>query len=163
MPVNGLFSTPMVVAAVAGAVVVLCVILGVVVLRRSGAAVINRALLPIAAIVLAALAVTALLDRMTMTSQSAERSALLQRSAALTAGALAPGSALGCLDGGAGETVGNACEKAVFADAQTAAAAVAFTAARLALLRDAYTLEQQGDAGIAEVFAPARRAVELDR
>jgi hypothetical protein len=51
----------------------------------------------------------------------------------------------------------------VFADAQTAAAAVAFTAARLALLRDAYALEQHGDAEIAEVFAPARRAIELDR
>jgi hypothetical protein len=163
MPVNGLLSTPMVVAALAGAVVASCAALGVVTLRRGGAAAINRALLPIAAIILAALAVTALLDRMTMTSLSMERSALLERSAALTAGALAPGSALGCLDGGAGETVGTACEKLVFADAQTAAAAVAFTTARLALLRDAYALAQQGDGGIAEVFAPARRAIELDR
>jgi hypothetical protein len=130
MPISGSLSTTMVVAAVAGALVVLVVVLAVVAIRRNGAATINRALWPIAA---------------------------------LTAGALAPGSALGCLDGGAGEAVGNACEKAVFADAQTAAAAVAFTAARLALLRDAYALTQQGDAGIAEVFAPARRAIELDR
>jgi hypothetical protein len=163
MPISGSLSTTMVVAAVAGALVVLVVVLAVVAIRRNGAATINRALWPIASLVVAGLAVTALLDRMAMTSQSAERSALLQRSAALTAAALAPGSALGCLDGGAGEAVGNACEKAVFADAQTAAAAVAFTAARLALLRDAYTLTQQGDAGIAEIFAPARRAIELDR
>jgi hypothetical protein len=153
----------MIVAAAAGALVVLVAILAVIAIRRSGAGMINRALWPIASLVVAALAVTALLDRMAMTSQSAERSALLERSATLTAGALAPGSALGCLDGGAGETVGNACEKAVFADAQTAAAAVAFTAARLALLRDAHALAQQGDAGIAEIFAPARRAIELDR
>jgi hypothetical protein len=163
MPISGSLSTTMVVAAVAGALFVLVVVLAVVAIRRNGAATINRVLWPVAALVVAALAVTALLDRMGMTSLSAERSALLQRSAALTAGALAPGSALGCLDGGAGEVVANACEKAVFADAQTAAAAVAFTAARLALLRDAYALEQHGDAGIAEIFAPARRAIELDR
>jgi hypothetical protein len=163
MPVNGLLSTPMIVAAVAGALVVCIVVVLVVLIRRSGIGAINRALWPVAALVVAALAVTALLDRMAMTNRSAERSALLQRSAVFTAGALAPGSALGCLDGGAGETVGNACEKAVFADAQTTAAAVAFTAARLALLRDAHVLEQHGDAGIAEVFAPARRAIELDR
>jgi hypothetical protein len=163
MPLNGLMSTPIVVAAVGGAGLALCVVLAALLIRRNGAGMLNRALWPTAALVVAALAVTTLLDRMAMTSQSAERSALLQRSAALTAGALAPGSALGCLDGGAGETVGNACEKAVFADAQTAAAAVAFTAARLALLRDAYALAQQGDAEISDVFAPARRAVELDR
>jgi hypothetical protein len=163
MTISGSLSTTMVASAVAGALVVLVVVLAVVAIRRNGAATISRALWPIASLVLAGLAVTAILDRMAMTNQSAERNALFERSAALTAGALAPGSALACLDGGAGEVVGNACEKAVFADAQTAAAAVAFTAARLALLRDASALAQQGDAGIAEAFAPARRAIELDR
>ena len=60
-------------------------------------------------------------------SRAAERRALLQRNAELDVGAVAPGSMLACLDGGAGEAIENACEKAVFADPQSAAAAVAYT------------------------------------
>lgn len=110
-----------------------------------------------------ALTVIALLDRMAMDNQAAERRALLQRHAALDVGALAPGSALACLDGGAGEAIENACEKAVFADAQSAASAVAYTGARLALLKDASAFARRGEAGFVETFAGTRRALELDR
>jgi len=119
-----------------------------------------RLLLPIAALVLGALAVTALLDRMALSDKAAEQRALKQRDADLTARALAPGSALACLNGGAGETVETACEKAVFANAETAAAAVAYTAARLTLLKDVAATQ---DAGLAAAFAASRRALELDR
>ena len=51
--------------------------------------------------------------------------------------ALAPGSALSCLDAGAGDTVEAACEARVFADPQSTAAAVAYVGARLALLAEA--------------------------
>ena len=84
-----------------------------------------------------AFAVTAVLDRLALDSQAAERRALLQRNAELNVSVLAPGSALACLDGGAGEAIESACEKAVFSSAQSAAAAVAYVGARLALLKDA--------------------------
>ncbi len=161
---NGLLSTPLVVpAAVAGALAALFVVLAVIALRRTGAAGMQRWLFPVATLGIAALAVTALLDRMALNERATERRALLQRSSELAASALAPGSALSCLDGGAGEAVGNACEKAVFADPQTAAAAVAYTGARLALLKDAVAFAERGDSDLLDAFAATRRALELDR
>jgi hypothetical protein len=109
-----------------------------------------------------ALATIAVMDRMAAGEKAAERRALLQRNAELNVSAVAPGSALACLDGGAGETVENACEKLVFASPQSAAAAVSYTAARLSLLADAQAL-LQSDPGFIESFAATRRALELDR
>ena len=121
-----------------------------------------RLVLPVAVIAAAALGVIALLDRMASDRQAAERRALVQRSAALSVSALAPGSALTCLDGAAGETIENACEKKIFADPQSAASAVVYTAARLTLLADANALTQN-DFSFGDAFAAVRRAVELDR
>ncbi len=110
-----------------------------------------------------ALGVVVVLDRMTqeykIDHQAAERRTLVQRNAELSLSAMAPGSALACLDGGAGEAVENACEKQVFADPQRAASAVAYMAARLALLADVAATQP----AMAESFAATRRAVELDR
>lgn len=150
-------------ASVAGALAALFVVLALMALRRAGAGALQRLLLPVAAIVVLALAVIALLDRLALDNQAAERRALLQRGTALAAAALAPGSALACLEGGAGEPVENACETAVFADAQSAARAVAYTAARLALVSDAAAFAQRGEAGFIDAFAGMRRALELDR
>src|SRR5476649_2026689 len=110
-----------------------------------------------------ALAVVVVLDRMATDQKAAERRALLQRNAELNASAVAPGSVLACLDGGAGETVENACEKAVFANPQSAAGAVAYMAARLNLLADAQAFAKTGDGAVLDAFASARRALELDR
>jgi len=162
--VNGLLSTPLVLpASVAGALAALFVVLTMMALRRTGAGGLRRLLLPIGAIVLGALAVIAVLDRLALDERAAERRALLQRNAELNVSAVAPGSVLSCLDGGAGEAIENACETAVFATPQSAAAAVAYTAARLALLKDAADFAQRGEPGLLEAFAAARRAVELDR
>ena len=122
-----------------------------------------KVILPAAAIAAAALAVIAVTDHMAADGLAAERRALLTRSGALDRSAIVPGSALACLDSGPGEAVQNACEKAVFADARSVAAAVAYTSARLALLRDAFDLAQRGDAGVLGALAGARRAIELDR
>ncbi len=94
--------------------------------------------------------------------QAAEGRALTQRNAELNISAVAPGSVLACLDGGAGEAVENACEKQVFADPQRAAAATAYMAARLSLLADVSALAHSEPA-LLEGFAATRRAVELDR
>lgn len=122
-----------------------------------------RLLWPGAAIVAAALGSYAVLDRMAVDEQAAERRALLARQAELTGRALAPGSPLGCLDGGVGDTLENACEQVLFADASSAAAALTYTAARLALLKDAAALAQRKEGDVTGAFAGLRRSIELDR
>jgi hypothetical protein len=117
-------------------------------------------LVSVAAIVVVAAGLYAVFDRMAADERGAERRALLARQADLTARALMPGSPLACLDGGAGETVGNACEKAVFAEATSAAAALSLTAARLVLLQEGAKL---GDSDLTTAFAGVRRSIELDR
>jgi hypothetical protein len=109
-----------------------------------------------------ALAVIGVLDRLATGERAAERRALLQLNAELNASAVAPGSILACLDGDVGETVENACEKSIFATPQSAASAVSYIAARLALLGDVQALSQ-AEPAILEAFAAPRRAVELDR
>jgi len=119
-----------------------------------------RIVFSLAALALAGFAVFTLIDRSRVTEQAAERRALLGRDAELNRVALAPGSPLACLDGGAGEAVENACEKMVFGSAQSAAAAVAYMDARLKLLADAAA---QHDAGAMALLASTRRAIALDR
>jgi hypothetical protein len=164
---NGLLSTPLVLpASIAGALAALFVVLAVLAvlaLRRTGAAGLQRLLLSVAGLAISALAVIAVLDRLALAQQAAGRRALLQRNAELDVSAVAPGSALACLDGGAGEAVENACEKAVFATPQSAAAAVAYIGARLSLLAAAAEFAQRGDPGPLAAFSAARRALELDR
>jgi hypothetical protein len=105
------------------------------------------------------LAVTVVLHTMALDRDAADRRSLVQRNAELNIGALAPGSTLACLDAGAGEVVENACEKQVFADPQTTARAVAYTAARLSLLAEAHATLPSA---VTAVDA-TRRAIELDR
>jgi hypothetical protein len=119
----------------------------------------RRLLLPAAILVAAVLAVFAVLDALSVGQRAADRRALGQRNELLNASALAPGSALACLGGGAGEVAETACEAAIFASPQSTAAAVAYIGARLTLLADA----QARDVGAATMFAASRRAIELDR
>jgi hypothetical protein len=156
---SGLLSSPL--ALITGALAALIVVLLVVAFRRTGAA--RGLLLPIAAAVLFGLGLMAVLDRMTEGERAAERRSLAQRNAELTAQALAPGSALACLDGAAGDAVENACEKTVFAGPQSAAAAVAYMAARLTLLADGVGFARHGNPDFAASLAGLRRAIELDR
>lgn len=122
-----------------------------------------RLLLPLAvlaALALGSFAVFSLVDRLSVTERAAERRALLTRDAELTRMALTPGTALACLDGGAGETVENSCEKRVFASAESTAAAVGYMDARLKLLAEAARLR---DSGAPALLTASRRAVALDR
>ncbi len=156
-------STPLVLSVpVAGALAALFAILFIVALWRTRGGGAGR-LLAVVALVIGVLAVAALIDRMTVNEHSAERRALTARDAELSRAALAPGSALSCLDARAGEAVENACEKAVFADAQSAAAAVSYMAARIDLLRDAAAFAKARRSEVLAEFAASRRAIELDR
>lgn len=91
-----------------------------------------------------------------------ERRALQVRASELAGRALAPGSALACLGSQAGEAVETACEKSVFSSPESAAAALAFTEARMALLAEAEAIAGN-DPAFATLIAGIRRAVELDR
>jgi hypothetical protein len=105
----------------------------------------------------------AFLDAATVRDQSAERRALEMRAAKLTAQALAPGSALACLDALAGESVETACEKALFAAPATVATATSYAAARLALLADMVAYTGHGGPNIDSMLLPLRRSLEADR
>jgi hypothetical protein len=93
---------------------------------------------------------------------AAQRRALEQRAVALDTQALVPGSALGCLQATGADTIDSACERAVFASPQSAAAAVGLVAERLMLLN-----QQTGLAGKDESFDGAvnalRTSLEQDR
>jgi hypothetical protein len=162
--INGLLATPLVLpASVAGALAALFVVVIVIALRRAASGGGARVLIPLTAIAVAAIAVIGVLERMATNERMAEQRALLSRHTQLSLSAVAPGSALSCLDGVAGEQIETACEKAVFADAQSAASAVAYIGARLSLLSDAFAAAQRGSPDLKAIFASTRRAIELDR
>jgi hypothetical protein len=150
-------------ATIAGALAALLVVWLVVTVRGGGHEAMRRLLLPAATAAIGGLLVLAVLDRLVQDERGAERRALEQRQTALATQALAPGSALGCLDDEAGETVENACEQAVFAGPQSTAGAVAYMAARINLLQDALGFARRADPSFAARFAGLRRAIELDR
>ena len=162
--VEGLLSTPLVLPApVAGALAALFFVMVILAVRRVTQGHASRIVLPVLAIGLAGVAVFGILDRLTRSERAAEERALLERNSQLSLTASAPGSALSCLDGLAGEEIENACEKSVFADPQSAARAVGYISARLSLLADAATAAQHGGHALLAAFAPTRRAIELDR
>jgi hypothetical protein len=64
----------------------------------------------------------------------------------------------------AGESVESACEKQLFANPQSVAAAVAYTASRLALLQDARSVKRaDGDDRLDRMVARLQRGLETDR
>jgi hypothetical protein len=94
--------------------------------------------------------------------QIAERRALEVRAADLTLRAIAPGSALACLDAVAGPAVEAACEKSLFASPEAVAAAVAYMDARVSLLSASIGLAER-DPSYRPAFERLRRGVEADR
>jgi hypothetical protein len=93
---------------------------------------------------------------------AAERRVLDARAFELTSRALMPGSALACLEAGAGDTVEASCEKALFASPESTAGAVSYVAAQLALLADASDFARRDRSYSAEL-TNLRRAVASDR
>src|ERR1700694_5738964 len=158
--VNGTLVLPWWLAATTAAVIVFLCVFAV---RRAGW---SRTISTLAqgTVVLAALILAwTLLERLTMRDRADERRALEARVAALTSGAIAPGSPLACLDGAAGEMVIEACEKALFATPETIAAAVSYVGARLTLLADAVDFSNRGDGSYDQALTDLRRAAERDR
>jgi hypothetical protein len=123
----------------------------------------ERASFIVIAAVLGAVMAWSFLDRSAGRDYDADRRALELRAEELTAHALAPGSALPCLDATAGDDVETACEKSLFASAASVAVATSYVAARLALLSDIVAYVKRGGGNIDSTLLPMRRAVEADR
>jgi hypothetical protein len=92
-----------------------------------------------------------------------ERRALDQRIQELSARATEPGSSLGCLDTPTNEALETVCERVIFGNPATIAAATVYVASQLALLSDAVDYINRTDSGYSLAIAGLRRAVETDR
>jgi hypothetical protein len=144
----------------AGALAAFVVVLAGLALRGSHAGGFTRALVALACVVLLAATGFTLWRQAAPDGAAENDSALLARNAELNRSALAPGSALACVDAGAGEAVENACEERIFATPQSTAGAVAYMDARLALLAAA---AGHDNPAVKSALAASRRAVSLDR
>jgi hypothetical protein len=147
----------------AGATIILFLIVGVVAVWRAGPRTAIAASSQAALVLIVACATWSFISQSSLRDRADERRALDARAMDLTARAVMPGSSLACLDALAGETVENACEKAVFATADSAAAAVSYIAARLTLLADATAYADRHDPSYEPIVADWRRKLESDR
>jgi hypothetical protein len=138
----------------------LIVVLALLALRRAKSGSFARALIAVVGLAVIAAAGFALWRQAAQDGAAEEARALLARNAQLNRSALAPGSALACLDAGAGEAVENACEQRIFASPESTASAVAYMDARLALLAAAAGVDRPA---VKSALAATRRAVGLDR
>jgi len=102
-----------------------------------------------------------LLDHMTTRELADERRALEERAFDLKMRALAPGSALACLDPTAGAFVQDSCERAIFASPEATATAVSYVTAQLALLASGSRHARSGSSP--ESLTALRRTIEADR
>jgi hypothetical protein len=150
--------------AAAGAAV-LAVSLSLAITRAAGVAVISS-LFRVGLIAVGVLAVWLYLEQRwgsaTGSNPGSGRRSLDDRKAALMAGAIAPSSALSCLDEIAGEAVEGACEKAVFASPEAVAAGVKYVTAQLELLNDGTAYAERGDVSYAASPHCAPRSSSTD-
>jgi hypothetical protein len=98
----------------------------------------------------------------TLQVQLTARGALESRAAEIRARALARHPTFACLDTISNATIETACEKALFASADTIMAAVDYTQARLLLLADSVEVAKQ-DPSYEPTVKWLRRAIEADR
>jgi hypothetical protein len=145
-----------------GGAAALFIVIAVLSLWRAGAGAAG-AILRVTLVVAACAAVFMLLRQNAVRERMAERRALDQRGAELTARAVIPGSPLACLDAVAGDAVETACEKAVFANPATVAAAVSYVTARLGLLSDSIEYARRSGGGYETALATLRVSIENDR
>lgn len=101
-------------------------------------------------------------DRLNLRDAAEQRRSFQARLADVNAHALAPASPLSCLDALVGDAVTEPCEKAIFANPESAAAAVSLMAARIALLREAVAHAGE-DPFYDKAIADLRRSLEPDR
>jgi hypothetical protein len=101
-------------------------------------------------------------DRWKAWELAREGQALETRAFELVTRAMAPGSALACLDAMANSAFQEGCEKALFATPESTAAAVSYVAAQLSLLEAGRNYTHRSDVDYGASLAQLRRNAEWD-
>jgi hypothetical protein len=156
----GTFTVPLWAVGVAAALFVALIVIAIV---RAGLTEFGSLVFRVAVIVIAVVFGWTYITRTGERDRANERRALDQRAADLVGRAVAPGSAISCLEATNTETIEGSCERAVFASAETVAAATAYMSARLSLLADAHDYTSRRDQGYETQIAGLRRTVAADR
>ena len=156
----GMLTTPLWAAV---ALLVLLLVLVGLALRRYGSSGSVAAFFGVPALIVMAWAAWNFADQAIVRQRMIEREALNARALQLTTTAMAPGSPLACLGAGAGDTVEDACEAALFARPETVAAATAYMEARLRLLADSLEYSRRADRAYSSTLVQTRRMIEADR
>jgi hypothetical protein len=146
-----------------GAVAAVFIVLMMLAVAQAGTATVVNALFRTAIVAAVFSAGWIYFQLMERQEHAAERRALEERSEALLSRAVAPGSALSCLNELAGDAVEAACEKSVFANPESVASAVSYVTAELSLLADGGEQARRAGPAFMAEFAPLRSALELDR
>src|SRR4051812_26094067 len=157
---TGTFTLPLWAVGVAAAVLVALTVIAVV---RAGVTEFGSLVFRVAVVAIALVFGWTYLNRSAERDRADERRALDQRAAELVGRALAPGSAIACLEATNTETVEGACERVVFASPESVAAATAYISARLTLLADAHEYTARRDQGYESAIAGLRRTIAADR
>lgn len=157
---GGTLTLPLWAAGVAAALIVALLVIAVL---RSGLAEFGSLLFRAAVIVVAVVLGWTFLNRGAERDRADERRALDQRAADLVGRAIAPGSAIACLEATSGDAVEGGCERAVFASPEALAAATSYVSARLALLSDAHDFAARRDSNYETSIAGLRRMIAADR
>jgi len=153
-------SLPLWVGAIISA---LLVIVGALAFIREGLEARSASIIRVALVLLLALAGGWMLDYFWRRDLAAEWQSLEARAFELTTRALAPGSALACLDPITGAEIQEPCEKALFSGPEATAAAISYVAAQIALLSSARDHARRTGRSDVDVFTDLRRALEADR
>ena len=156
-PATGSLVLPIWGSATLAAVIV---VIALVAIARAGAIRTLAGLLALAVLGYGGWAGWTIVERIAAGERAAERRAFDQRANELAARALTPGSPLSCLDGMAGEQVEAACERLLFAGADTVASAVSYVATQLDLLAEGLS---RGDLSYEPTLATLRKGIETDR
>jgi len=157
---TGTFTLPLWAVGVAAALFVALIVIAVI---RTGLNELGGLVFRVAIIVIAVVLGWTYVHRTGERERAEERRALDQRAADLIGRAVAPGSAIACLEATNTETVEGACERAVFASPETVAAATAYVSARLSLLADAHEYTARRDQSYESAIAGLRRTIGADR
>jgi hypothetical protein len=146
-----------VLAVVVALVVLVCALAAV----RGGVSATSS--VPIAVAFIFAVTAAWVLDHLAGRDLAAERSAIEARAFELSTRALAPGSALACLEPTAGDAVQQSCDKALFASPEATAAAVSYVSAQVSLLAAGRKNAHASGLNYLKLMTPLRRNIEADR
>jgi len=129
-----------------------------------GGSQVRRVLAVSAAVVVAAAVIATLVLDHFVTREFADRQRALDgRVFDLKMRALAPGSALACLDPTAGDFVQESCERAIFASPEATAAAISYVTEQLSLLEMGSQHARASGLPSSDALTALRRSIEADR